>query len=164
MTLEQIAYLADIISGLAIVASLIYVGVQVKQNTLTIRSEAFNEPVGRMFALDLQLLSDPETSQLILSLRHAPENASELEWSQFCRYSFLLFSTLQNAFRNYREGLIGTVDWDAWVHTIKTTTKGSGFERFWKENQHAFVSDFRVFMDAEIIERIGGAGHRANVG
>ncbi|MEE8594019.1 MAG: hypothetical protein V3T03_07830, partial [Candidatus Bipolaricaulota bacterium] len=56
MALEQYAYLSEIIAAIAVIASLIYIGSELRQNTQALQAQSrFNMMSIRTGAIDLQI-------------------------------------------------------------------------------------------------------------
>ncbi|MGS2720801.1 hypothetical protein [Paraglaciecola aestuariivivens] len=77
VTLQESALLADIISALAIVISLIFVGLQIKDNTKATQASTFHE----IASLDIQLLlnfaSSQESARVSTLFRENPNELSD---------------------------------------------------------------------------------------
>jgi hypothetical protein len=78
MSLSDLASIGSFVSGLAVLASLIYLGLQIRQNTLTHRATAH---MGRYaFAREqAQMMMDPKTAAIALKGFQDIENLSEVE-------------------------------------------------------------------------------------
>ena len=65
MTLEQYAYLAEIIGVALVIASLVYLARQLKQTTEMMRVGAANERVQRDYDIVSQLISSREVAEIV---------------------------------------------------------------------------------------------------
>ena len=59
MTLGTLANLGEFISGVAVVLSLVYLAFQVRQNTLSLRTETYARALDRVATLQARLSADP---------------------------------------------------------------------------------------------------------
>lgn len=77
MTLAALADLAEIIGALAVVAGLVFVGVQLHQQTKQLRRSEANEAMAQASALRHAVFSDPEFANMLVSgLAGAPLDAA----------------------------------------------------------------------------------------
>ena len=65
MTLDNLAALAEVIGAIAVVVSLIYVGYQVKQNTIAIRTQVHETIVGHVLEAEGTLLHNADLAAII---------------------------------------------------------------------------------------------------
>ena len=87
-TLKEFALLADIISAIAIIISLIFVGLQIKDNTKATQASTFHE----IAALDIELLlnfgKSEESAKISTLFRENPDELSDDEKN----YGFYMFA------------------------------------------------------------------------
>ena len=86
-TLEEYALIAEIISAIAIIISLVFVGVQIKANTKATQASTFHE----IAALDINILlnfgNSKELARIITAFRDNPDSLTEEEQN----HGFYLF-------------------------------------------------------------------------
>ena len=67
MTLEQYAYLAEIIGVALVIASLVYLARQLKQTTEMMRVGAANERVQRDYEIVSNLINSREVAEIVMT-------------------------------------------------------------------------------------------------
>jgi hypothetical protein len=77
MTLDQYAALAQGVAAIAVVASLVYVAIQLRQNTAMMRASASRERVQRDAELNSKISDSPEFAALRLNGRAAFDRLEE---------------------------------------------------------------------------------------
>src|SRR5215831_15987940 len=92
--LQQLAWLASVVSALAIVASAIYASIQIRHNTLAVRASAFQQVVNSFAAISFEIAKDKNLVALNLRAQREFGSLGELERAQ---YSFMLLSFLRRA-------------------------------------------------------------------
>jgi len=145
MTLEELAYIAEIIGVVLVIASLIYVAQQLRQNTEMMRAESRNEiqhsKQQEIFAL-LQNLDiwkglasqelDDEGIRLTLWLT-ASLRAREHEWFQF------------------RSGVLDESAWSSYSTAIPIVLANERPRAWWDVTKHIFNKEFVAVVD-ELLE------------
>jgi hypothetical protein len=94
MLLEQLAWLASVVSAIAIVASAIYASVQIRHNTVVVRASAFQQVVDSFAAISFDIAKDKRLVYLCLRAGHAFASLDEVERTQ---YSLMLLSFMRRA-------------------------------------------------------------------
>src|SRR5207253_6410777 len=109
MTLNDLANVGQIIGAVAGVISLIYVALQIRQNTNAVRS-ATAQTVHEHFAKWYHLVApDDNLSQIVVN-----GSLSEKERVRFIATFMGFLSYSQNAFLKWREGLLVSLFWVGW--------------------------------------------------
>ncbi len=76
MPLDQFANIAEISAAALFIVSLIYVGLQVRQNTVAIKSQAVGSAM-QLAQTELRWLGDKEFAQLFQKSINAPETLTK---------------------------------------------------------------------------------------
>jgi hypothetical protein len=147
MKLKQWASFAEIIGALAIVISLVYVGVQVNDSAGAVRSASANDANVALQAFYLQIGADRETSSTFyrgLTSEQALTNDEEYQFLMLTHGAFLGF---QNIYLLAEEG---TID-EELLNTIKTTIDSihrlPGLKRYWRQRRSYLHAGFADWVD-----------------
>lgn len=141
--LSTISELAQIISAVAVVVSLIYVGVQVNQNTKATQaamrqSIADNDITYLMSSLDNGILA-------VASYKYDRNiELSELELSQLIARQHVNFRVFENAFYQYEQELLEPETWTRYKLIIKDLLRSdTPAEMMWKQFGDTFTRSFQ---------------------
>jgi hypothetical protein len=127
-TLQEFALLADIISAIAIVISLIFVGLQIKDNTKATQASSFHE----IAALDIQLLlsfaNSQESAKVSTLFRENPDALSDDEKN----YGFYMFAAevrhIENLFLQKQSKMLTERSWISRKSLVDGLILSPGFE------------------------------------
>ena len=115
MTLEAIYFISQIIAALAIVASLVFVGIQIRQNTKATRAASAFE-VNRMFGVvnvtAAQNIDESMFRAKVFDPDRTPEEFTEQEKARAATMALGLSQLWLAQFRMYREGSLSKEDWE----------------------------------------------------
>lgn len=103
--LQQYALLAEIISAAAIVASLIFVGIQIRQSNALVKANTYREIRDGMMAVNYLTFSDPGFAALYDKIRNGGE-LNPVEMLQRSNYGFYVIHNADIAYEQYQRGLI----------------------------------------------------------
>ena len=96
--LSDLASVAEIISAIAIVATLIYVGVQVNDSTRAVRSATANENSAALSSWYTQLGNNRDASEIFWNAMTSPESLTPEELFQFTMDAHGVFIQYQSAY------------------------------------------------------------------
>ena len=149
MTLENFSYLAEIIGVLLVIASLIYVAKQLRQNTDAVLAQSRHAV---LTASQAELYSYVENPDLTVSLA----NLDPLTPEQHAKISSSLFATFrarQFAWLQYRDGNIDEAQWQTEVSVIKFFLDQDRVRVWWsKLGRVAFGDEYSNFIDSLIAD------------
>jgi hypothetical protein len=143
MTLEQIFFISQTIAALGVVASLIFVGLQVRDSAKAVRSATAQAVQDNYSSWYLTLASNE--SALATSTKGFVDlnSLTTAEKAQFvCTYMAFL-SHSQNAFHQWRQGHLANELWACWEALLMNLVKTPGGATFWRERSYVFGQDFQ---------------------
>jgi hypothetical protein len=153
MNLNDLANIGQVIGAIAVVISLIYVALQIRQNTNAVRS-ATAQSVHEHFATWYHLLaSDGELSQVLIAGLKDYASLSEKDKGRFVCTFMAFLSYSQNAFMKWRQGLLAPSLWMGWEQIIMNFTSSPGGRAFWKERAYLFDEEFRRHVEDDLMKR-----------
>ena len=94
MSLQELAELGAAMSGVGVIASVIYVSIQIRHNTRAVRASAFQQVVNSFAAISFDIAKDKGLVDLYLRAGRDFASLGEVERAQ---YSLMLLSFLRRA-------------------------------------------------------------------
>jgi hypothetical protein len=153
MKLKDWASLAEIVGALAVVISLIYVGIQVNDGAGAARSAAANDVNVALQEWYLAVGSDQQTSTLLYRGLVSEQALSDEEEFQFLMMTHGFFLGMQNT---YLLGQEGTID-EELTSSLKNAIGGiqnlPGMGRYWRQRKSYLHAGF-----VEWVEQVMGQG------
>ena len=149
VTLEQFNYIAEIIASVAVIASLIYVAIQIHQNTHTIKltsAQNLSHELRDSFAF---LISDVELTEIHLRAMQNIESLTPLEKHRLYLWLNNTFRVYENAHYQNTQGTVDKVVWNGIIGNLNATKKQSGYQLFWDERKFFFNTEFQEFYDSQ---------------
>ena len=152
--MEYWALIAEITGAVAIVASVIYLGVQIRANTKAVRSQAHYNALSLAQRPFEMAIADQNLADLIETSYASPEKLSEQQWFRCGNYLFMQFNSWEYLYYQNRDSSIPTQLWvgaDAYFRDLVATKPG--LKKFWSEYQHAFDDPFRTYVTNEFAKK-----------
>jgi len=147
MDIALIVAIAEVIGTVGVVVSLVYVGVQVRQNT-----RATKLATGQNLSRDLRevlapIYSDSEFSKIYLEGMKDVECLTGAERYRVYAYTMTNLRAMENAYYQYQNGVVDDYVWESFVAFMKFVKNVSSTTAFWRDRQHVFSKEFRDFFD-----------------
>lgn len=150
--LKQWASFAEIIGALAVVISLVYVGVQVNDNAGAVRSASANDANVALQAFYLQIGEDPETSSTFYRGLTSEQSLTKDEEYQFLMLTHGAFLGFQNMYLLAEEGTIDEELLDTIRTTIDSIDRLPGLKRYWRQRRSYLHAGFADWVDRESVQ------------
>jgi len=106
MNLQDLASVAEIVGGVAVVISLIYVGLQVNSSTSAIRSAATSEATTAVQSWYLEMGSNRQASDIWFNALTSPEPLPARDEFQFMMSMHASLLGMQNSYLLSKEGTL----------------------------------------------------------
>ena len=153
MNWEALGAIAELVGAVAVIASLIYLAIQVRVNTESVRQSTRAQLAQTSFASDeraqkyvLALLQD-ESVAALLSRGNAGEQLTELEALRYGEWVSTLITTHLTFFLANRDSLLSGEQWHFWKHRYRRLLERPGFRKVWSEIRDGFDPVFRDYFD-----------------
>ena len=143
MTLEQASFISQVISAVAILASLVFLAFQIRGNTRELRSQSYFNGLThgqRPFELIVQ---DQTLAKLVNAGYATPDKLDAEERERFNLHTFMLFNAWEYFYYQHKDGSIPAqlfIGTDA--HMRALIKAKPGLTTFWAEYRHAYEEPF----------------------
>jgi hypothetical protein len=147
LKLSEIANLAEVVGALAVVISLVYVGIQVTDGTRAIRSSTANETSTAMSSWYIKLGTSPQSTKIFRTGMAQPETLTQEEIYQFIVQVHGLFMLYQNAYYLSQQGTLDVELQESITNTILGVRTQPGFDIYWSQRKDLFKPSFKVYVE-----------------
>lgn len=146
-TLIEISYISQAISSAAVVASLVFVGVQLRRNTKATRAASHHAITEALNHVNLVWARDPELARIWLD---GKEDRQSLNAEERWRFDLILRAYLHVCETMYTQAALGAGDASivrAEELGINHIFQSEGVKQWWRENPFGFSPKFRSYID-----------------
>ena len=147
MSLEALAYLGEVIGAVAVVISLIYLAVQIRQSTQAQRTENYTRALERV--ANMQALWSQDESLSVLLAKGA-DDISRLSPPERIRFTYAFleaFGAFEFMYHAYQDGVIPEKVWSRWSVTVAWWLSTPGVRDWWYNLPVTFTADFTEFVE-----------------
>jgi hypothetical protein len=149
MNIDALGNIGDFLGGLGVIVTLVYLALQVRQNTITSKTNSYQEAVSAVSEWSREVGVNSEATDILL---RGSLNQEDLSPQEQMRFNLLMSAYLRNMENLHMKFLTGAVDsvvWDGWETRLRTFFHNSpGMITYWNDNQSVFSPKFRRTVDA----------------
>jgi len=147
ITLEQVYYIGQTVAVVAIIVSLIYLSLQVKQNTRTTRLETVQAISSEFHGFYDLLVSNRDVADVF---HRGMFDFQSLDRTEQLQFTFAITRALRTWHEHYfqwREGAMDDEFWQSWAAILSDAMQYPGYQEVWSRRRHHYTRDFQSFVD-----------------
>lgn len=149
MSLSDLASLGSFISGVAVMISLIYLALQVRQTKRNQQIAIRHSRASRIVELHLAL-ADAGVAEAWLHGVGRPQDITQTEVGQFINLCRALFFHFEDSFYQREEGLLNDAAFETVVAGARLSARSPGWRAAWRMARPNFGGRFLAFMDGVV--------------
>ena len=154
MTLEQLSLIAQIVSVLLIPASLIFVGMQMRQTHAIERANAQRHVLSQWQDWMNSLSHDAEKFADVRDCLNDYSGASEFKRHRFCAWAFESVWIAEQTLYQWEEGLMNEKPFQGSINAVLSIIVTPGGRQWWVDAEKLVGGDIRDFLNKRLT---GGA-------
>lgn len=159
MNWEAIDAVSQLVSSIAVVLSVLYLGIQVHQSTRVAKVAAQDAAASAVREVTKTFMENAEMSRLWgIGLEDIAQLSAE-EQARFFHAAHQFLKALETIHFHYVNGLMDEQLWRGWEELLRHYITAPGIVRYWKIRSALFSTRFREFID-----RLEPAHDRRTVG
>jgi hypothetical protein len=144
MTIQDLGAIGELIAAVATVGTLIYLSIQIRQNTKAIAGASIDAITNHTFQ---ELRWSAEIDDLMFQAQENPESLSELERRQVVLWGLASLRNRQNEYFQWKQGSLSDEVWKA-SESILPGILGNPVLRQWFDSEtpkHVLAEDFYTY-------------------
>jgi hypothetical protein len=146
---EAVGAVAEAIGAIGVIVTLMYLAVQIRSNTQTVRATAFQEMDEGIRALNLVLAQDAELSRIWTNGLSDFDSLRGEEKVRFAGIANVFLRCIQNAEFQFQQGTLDGAVQASWLQQLRMVCQMPGFGTWWNRNEvYLYLPDFQ-----ELVER-----------
>ncbi len=147
MTLEDLGNLGELIAAIATLGTLIYLAMQIRQNSESVRVNAGQTILTSLNTALQSASSSPQQARVLILGQTDFYSLPEDEQAQFIVWIFAWFRVLEQAYHYHKKGILDDEVWDGHISHLTQILKSPAIKGWW-EIRHNFFSDaFQEFVN-----------------
>lgn len=148
MSLEQAAFLAQIVSAAAVVASLVFVGIQLGQATKAVRASSSHAHSAMYHAIIASIIDHGEFARIWHRTLSDPSSTNDDDWVRFIAYTSALFRFYEASRVQWLHNQLDKEHWQAIEQQVISVGAQPGIKAWWTLRRHWHSEEFRRWFEA----------------
>jgi len=147
MSLEQASYLSQIVGASAVLASLIFVGFQIRQNTESQKVVAVSTLASAIAAINVPAMQSPALGEALAKATGNWKSASREQRVLAHFFLFSYFKLCENAWYQHRQGVLEPTQWAGWETMLRVFYHSNGVQNgWWPRRRRAYSPEFQTYL------------------
>ncbi len=158
MTLDNLGNIGELIGAIGVIVTLVYLAMQIRQNTGSIRTAAFQEVIRELARVTDLIATDADLARIYRAGLVDLNSLEPEERTRFAAFMMSWFRRLEILAYQLEHGSLDSGPWDgARMIAVKALAQPGG-ALLWTRAQDLFSPDFRDFVNSGLS---GNGGHAA---
>ena len=148
MKLSDWANVAEIVGAAAVIVTLVYVAVQIEQNTIAVEASTRQGRLDYGRQQTELLITQPGLAKFVLEAEKNADALNEEDRLLFYEFTTWRMATWELTYQEYVDGLMDEETWAAWngYYMLMATGK-PGYRAFFSDTRQQWDSRFMVHVD-----------------
>ena len=147
MTLEKLALIAEIIGGICVVASLIYVAVEIRRQRRQSSLQAANEMTAQWSGLMTSLQESSEMSEVWLRGHYDFDSISAVSKLRYGAYFGRFLRNSEGLYLHLQAKSLDPMVWRGIERAIRNLIILPGAQAWWSTRKHWYTEDFQRLIE-----------------
>ena len=142
MSLEDLGNIGEFVAAVGVIISLIYLAVQIRQNTGQIRQNtaaignaSYHQAVEQGWLVNLKVADDPEVARIMRAGYRGLQELNDDERMRFLALMQLVGFAFDSTMRLHERGLIDTEVWENLLDNNESFFRHPGVQRYFRSRQ-----------------------------
>jgi hypothetical protein len=151
MSLSDLAPMAGTVSAVAVLVSLLFLKLQVRQSEKNQRALIQQGRAGRSADISMRLMTS-DFAETYFRCMNGDSNISETQLGQFMGYCRAVFLGAEDSYLQHREKLLDELAFASFITALRDFYVSPGVRAMWLITREAYESEFAAFMDTIVRE------------
>jgi hypothetical protein len=159
VSIADLAALASLVSGMAVLISLVLLYYQLRQLTAQVRqAEQYQQTLVKQArtsrVMDVNArLADPDFAAVYLRVM-TNDHVTLLDWSRFNAHARAIFQNGEDTFSQHRRQLLHKDDFDGFVLALQWTFRSPALRVAWSRHRASFPAHYVAFVDQIVADSL----------
>lgn len=146
LNLDKFASIAEIVSSIAIIISLIYVAYEFNRSKTLTNRDVENILYERMYKMDQLLIENEDLANLVLKASVSTDELTPAEKMRYLAFEHIFYDSWESAWYYYSEEILEKPNWDSWNSWFISETKNKPILS-WEGNRKNYSGKFLEFVN-----------------
>ena len=147
MSLDDLGNLGEFVSAVAVVVSVLYLAIQIRQNTRSLRAQAHQSITTHIAELNRTIVEYDEVAEILERGLEDPTVLTPAEARRFNAYNSARFRHYDNIYYQYRVGVLEESQWVGFSRMLRFHFMQAGLRRWWNDSTAFYSPEFVAYCE-----------------
>ncbi len=147
MNWDAIGAMGEILGAMAVIGSLLFVGVQIRNNTRASQTAATHNLTKTFLTVTTKISEDPEMARIWAQQSRDISVLSANDLERLSPLNIMVLRSFEDVFHHHQMGQMTDEIWEGWQVFILTICSYPGVRSLWELRKHSFSLSFQAFLD-----------------
>ena len=147
MNWEAIGAVGEILGAMAVIGSLLFVGMQIRNNTRATQVASSHNLTNTFLTVLNSLATDPELTRIWLQQSRDISALSGNDLQRVLSLNVMVLKAFEDAFHHHRLGQMSDEMWDGWQAFILLVCSYPGVRQYWEQRKNFYSRSFQEYVD-----------------
>ena len=147
MTIQDLGSLGEFIAAMATVATLVYLAIQIRQNTRSVRASSFQTSARDTFEIIDQVALDPELNRIYFAGTRDYRSLGPEDRRRFGTYMSSLLGRWENLEFQCEQGVVDRASFSFFHANMRVTFAQPGTWQWWDKARHLFSPGVQLLIE-----------------
>ena len=152
MSIQDLGSLGELIAAAATVATLVYLAIQIRQNTTSSRTATYQNIVSTGIELGITFARDESFADLFTRGAANPERLTPAEATRLKGHISSVFRCYELVFHQFEQGAIEVDVWEGWRLNMVRFFRLAAYRQAWENTRDEYPTRFRKEADRALEE------------
>ena len=140
MNWEAIGAVGEIVGAVAVLATLLYLALQIRQNTRFVQAATYHSAIRARNEFNFAVAMNPELSALLIRAADRNTALDAEEQQRFNALMWALFNLFEDAFVQHSQGLLSRESWEGTRWAMRVQLSSSAARDWMQQNRPGFTA------------------------
>ena len=151
MTLQTMSQLGEFVGGFGVIFTLVYLAMQVRNNTNSQRADMTARILERLSAQQHTFGFDVEANKFFMQCAGDPTSLSIEDRSRFQWVMNEFLSSMEFLMQQYEVGNVEEQVWTRWAQTLDFWLSFSGVKAYWRGRATPYTDGFTTYIEQRLL-------------
>ncbi len=147
MNWEAIGAVGEILGAMAVIGSLLFVGVQIRGNTRASHTATTHNLTNVFLTVTVKISEDPEMARIWAQQSRDISVLSVSDLQRLVPLNSMVLRSFEDVFHHHQMGQMSDEIWEGWQVFILTICSYPGVRSLWEQRKHYYSRSFQAFLD-----------------
>ena len=143
--------IGEVVGAIAVIATPIYIALQIRQNTSALRSTATQTAHDQAASIYQILCTDADMAGIFIRGTNSPDDPSDEELAKLNAFLSVTQLYMQNWYMQTRDQLMDDTLLSSWSNIVARISSTPGCQQFWERRSYVYSPAYKEYLEKEVL-------------